>query len=494
MASVTGRLIKGSMWLTLSRAIVNGLGALSTLVLAWYLAPSDFGIVALASSMLMILTTVTDLSLGQALIRHENPQESHFNAAWTLGVSRGLLLFALFAAFAYPASILFKEPRLTNVMIALGFSVLLTGLYNPRLVMFQRELIFSQEFFLSVSQKLAGLIAAVVIAVVYHSYWALVVGSLIAQATRVAASYWFKPYWPRITFRHMREFFGFSAWLTAGQIVNTVNWRLDQLMIAKLLGGTSLGYYSFGDDLAKLPTTELTAPLTQTVYPTFANIREDHARLAAAYQRVQSLVTAIALPAGIGVSVIADPLVRLALGEKWMPVTFVIQALAAIYAFQTLGTLVQPLGMAKGETKMLFVRSVQMFFVRIPIVLAGLLLYGLHGAIICRVLSGVFAAFVNMSLVRRLIGVSIAQQLSANLRALVSVAVMAVGVTLVYHEMPYATGRIELALQLATLIAVGGLLYCGATLLLWQYMRRPSGPEAEIQMIMGKILAKVRLA
>src|SRR5262245_31798841 len=39
MSSVTGRLIKGSMWLSLSRAIVNALATLSTLVLAWYLAP-----------------------------------------------------------------------------------------------------------------------------------------------------------------------------------------------------------------------------------------------------------------------------------------------------------------------------------------------------------------------------------------------------------------------------------------------------------------------
>ena len=39
MSSVTDRLIQGSMWLSLSRAIVNGLSALSTFVLAWYLVP-----------------------------------------------------------------------------------------------------------------------------------------------------------------------------------------------------------------------------------------------------------------------------------------------------------------------------------------------------------------------------------------------------------------------------------------------------------------------
>src|SRR5690606_38146197 len=80
MASVTARLIKGSLWLSFARAIVNGLAALSTFVLAWNLAPSDFGVVALGMTILMIVSTVTELSLAEALIRHEAPGESHFSA------------------------------------------------------------------------------------------------------------------------------------------------------------------------------------------------------------------------------------------------------------------------------------------------------------------------------------------------------------------------------------------------------------------------------
>jgi lipopolysaccharide exporter len=492
MSSITGRLIKGSMWLSLSRAIVNGLATLSTLVLAWYLAPSDFGLVALATTMLLIISTVTELSLTQALIRHKAPKESHFSAAWTLNTTRGLLLFLFFAACAYPASVLYEEPRLFGVMLALGFSVLMGGLTNPRLIMLQRELIFWQEFVLSVSQKLTGFVAAVAIAMIFHSYWALVIGTLVSQATNVIASYLVLPFRPRITFRHMREFFSFSAWLTAGQIVNTLNWRFDYLLIGKVLGGTSLGYYTVGSNLARTPTREATSPLTQTIYPTFASIRDDPPRLAAAYQRVQALVSAVALPAGIGVAVIADPLVRLALGEKWAPVIFIIQSLASVYALQTLGSLVQPLGMAKGETRLLFIRDTQMLFIRVPIIFAGLMLYGLEGVIFGRVFTGLLSAFVNMILVRRFIGVTVLKQLSANARALASIVVMAAGVSLAAGYLVETADTVVLALQLAILVALGVLLYCGSTLLLWTLMRRPAGPETDVQKILGKILSKVR--
>ncbi|PAP94211.1 lipopolysaccharide biosynthesis protein [Mesorhizobium wenxiniae] len=492
MSSITGRLIKGSMWLSLSRAIVNGLATLSTFVLAWYLSPADFGLVALATTMLLIVTTVTELSLTQALIRHEAPTESHFSAAWTLNATRGLILCLFFAACAWPASVVYEDPRLFGVMVALGFSVLLGSMTNPRLIMLQRKLIFWQEFVLSVSQKFVGVVVAVAIAMIFHSYWALVVGTLVSQATYLVTSYLVVPFRPRIVFKHMREFFSFSAWLTAGQIVNTLNWRFDHLLIGKVLGNAQLGYYTFGSNLARLPTREATAPLTQTIYPSFATIRDDPGRLAAAYQRVQALVAAIALPAGIGVAVIADPLVRLTLGEKWAPAIFIIQSLASVYALQTLGSLAQPLGMAKGKTRLLFIRDTQMLFVRVPIIFGALMLYGLEGVIYSRVFTGLLGALVNMVLVKHFIGVTVLEQLAANGRALASIAIMAAGVLFASTWLPAANDSVGLAWQLAILVPLGAVLYCGLSFGLWLLMKRPDGPEREILNILGKILSKVR--
>jgi lipopolysaccharide exporter len=494
MSSITARLIKGSMWLSLSRAIVNGLAMLSTFVLAWYLSPADFGLVALATTMLLIVSTVTELSLTQALIRHKAPTDSHFSAAWTLNATRGLVLCLFFAACAWPASLLYDDPRLFEVMVALGFGMLMVGLNNPRLVMLQRELIFWQDFVLSVSQKLAGFLAAVAVAMIYHSYWALVVGTLVSHATGLVTSYLVLPFRPRITFKHIREFFSFSAWLTASQVVNTLNLRFDYLLVGKVLGGTALGYYTVGSNLARMPTREAIAPLTQTIYPSFAGIGDDPARLAAAYQRVQALVSAVAMPAGIGVALIADPLVRLALGEKWAPAIFIIQALASVYALQTLGSLAQPLGMTKGETKILFFRDAQMLLIRIPIILVAMILYGMPGVIFGRVFTGLLGAFVNMILVRRFIGLTVLQQISANVRSLVSIAVMAAGVSLASTYMADTTDKFALAWELAVLVALGAILYCGSNLLLWLLMKRPAGPEAEVRKILGNILSKLRPA
>lgn len=211
--SIADRLVAGSLWVTLSRIIVNGLSMLGTIVLARYLLPSDFGVVALATTLLAVVTSITDLSLSEALIRHEDPRESHFSAAWTLGATRGLILCIFFAAFAYPASLIYNEPRLFGVLLALSLSLAMSGLVNPRKIILQRELIFRQEFVLSVAQRVAGFVAAIGVVIIYQSYWALVVGTLVMQATNVVTSYLVMPFRPRVTFSHMREFFRFRPGL-----------------------------------------------------------------------------------------------------------------------------------------------------------------------------------------------------------------------------------------------------------------------------------------
>lgn len=492
MSDIRGRLIKGSVWLSAARAVVNALSMLSTVVLARLLVPDDFGLVALATTMVLIVSSVTELSLSSALVRHEAPSRSHFDAAWTLNALRGLLLGGLFAAAGAPVAHIYEDPRLTAVMAALGVSVLLSGLTNPRSIMLQRELIFWQEFVLNVSQKVAGVLVSFAIAYYYRTYWALVMGTLAMQATNVIVSYTILPFRPRLCFSHMRELLSFSAWLTAGQIVNTLNWRFDHLLVGKGLGIVSLGHYSVGGNLAQMPTRETTAPLTKVIFPGFASIRDDRRRLAAAYQRAQAFVTAVALPAGFGAALIADPLIRLAMGEKWAPVIFVVQVLSAVFALQTLGSLSEPLYMAHGETRLLFIRNLQMLVIRVPIIVAGMLLGGLKGVVLARVISGVVSIFFALMLVRRFIDLTIREQLAANIRALTSVALMTAGVMLASPFLTQATDSTSLLIKIAAITAIAATIYCGATVLLWISMGRPPGPEREIQQLIAKMRARLR--
>ena len=468
----------GSLILTASRAIVNALGFVSTILLARLLMPEDFGLVAIAVTLQAIVSAITNVPVSQALIQLDDPSQQHVDTAFTIGLLRSLAVAVIFAAASWPVAAVFEEPRLANIMLALSASLLLSGVVNPRRALLQKSLIFKQEFAIEVLGKLGAVVLSIAVAYIWHSYWALVVGTVSGQLVTVIASYVFVRYRPRLDLSEFRSLWSFSGWMTLSNALNTINWRSDQLFIGKLLSPTDVGVYTVGDNLAQLPTREATLPLTSALFPAFSNLTSNAPRLAHAYTRAQGLVTAVALPVGIGFALVAERLVPLAMGEKWIPSIIVIQLLSSVFALQTIGSLAQPLALALGHTKTLFRRDIQLFFIRLPIIVGGLLLGGLVGVLVARVISGLIAIGFNVSIVKSMIGQSIVKQLTNSWRSILSVALMAVGVEVTSMLMPVSTEWFTQLLQVSALVAVGGLIYLGGGLLIWRAAGKPEGPEA----------------
>jgi PST family polysaccharide transporter len=490
VSNIKGRIVRASLWISAARVTTNLLSALSTVILARLLIPADFGLVALATSMLAVLQAFTDLSLSAALIHIRDPTPDHYNTAWSLGLARGLLIGFGFALAAPLAASAYGESRLQNLMCVLAVSAVLGGLQNPKLIMLQKQLRFHQTAILSISSTLMNVGVSIAVAVFFRSYWALVAGTLTGQVTNMILSYTIFPFRPALSWKSFRELWRFSVWLSLGQIVETLNLRFDQLLVGTYLGRTDLGLLTVGSRLAVLPGQEIVRPLTGTLFPAFSLAADDPKRLRRAYQRVQGLVTAIALPASFGFGLIADPLVRLALGEKWLGAVPVIQLTAAIYSIHTFGSLGAALGMAKGQTHLLFVRNLQKLAIRVPLIAIGLFLGGLMGLLYSRMIAGAIGVAVDMTMVDRLAGISLIEQLRTNLRAILSTIAMSLVVVLFQNLASLAKEGPLLVIIATILLAV--TTYVATSWLFWRAARCPNGPETEVIEVGAKLLKIVR--
>ncbi len=480
MDNVRGKLLKGTAWVSAAGLVVNFLGFISTIVLAHFLTPADFGIAAFGMTIMGVLSAVTDLSLTSALVQHRNPTVEHMNTAWTLGLARSLVIAAILCAAAYPVSRVVHDPRMIAVMLVLATPIVMTGLANPRAIMFTRDLIFWQQFLLTVGQRLTMFVVALTIAVIYRSYWAIIWGFVIGQAVNLIISYAVLPYLPRLGVKHAKELFHFSFWLTVSQSTSILNWNFDLLVVGTILGKAPLGFLSVGNNIAFMPTRELTRPITTPLFPAFSRLRDDPVRLAAAYQTAQGLLTAAVLPAGFGLALIADPLVRLCMGERWHPVILIIQILASVFAVQTLGSLSQPLAMAAGTTRLLFIRELQDIVIRIPSIIVGLLLDGLTGVVYARAFSGIILILFHMQVVKRVTGLTFRAQFAANTRSLASICVMVAVVFPISHLVEnFGVARLDLVLEIAVLIVLGAVAYLGSHAMMWIFSGKPDSAERE---------------
>lgn len=485
------KIARGAMWLGGARGAINLLAFANTLLLARLLVPEDFGLVAIALAISGIIGSVTELSLSSALVQHDDPEDRHFDSAFTLNALRAALLGGLLAVLAVPVAALYDDARLAPVMFALAAITATGGLANPRLAALTRELNFSREFMLSVASKLAGFVVGVAIAWVWRSYWALIAGVAAASLANVALSYLLVPGRPRFRLSGARDLLSFSIWLSLGQIIQTMNYRFDSLAIGYFIGKPPLGAYTFGDNLASLPTREATTPIARALFPAFSRMKGDTARMGDAYRRAQALLFAVALPLGCGFAVLAEPMVHLAVGDKWNAAIFVIEVLASFFAIQTLSSAAGPLAMAMGETRALFRRDLALFAIRLPLLVAGLVLGGLKGVVIARAISGTSWTLVNMALAKRMTGVSLTRQIAGNTRAMAAVGVMVLAVELLVRAFVPGEAMIERLVALAVMIGAGGIVYAGTSLALWMAAGRPDGPEAEAIALVRAILGRI---
>ncbi|HBK09480.1 MAG TPA: hypothetical protein DDZ81_27060 [Acetobacteraceae bacterium] len=346
--SVSQRAAISAGWIIAWRVATRNIGLLSTLILVRLLQPTDFGLVALATGFISSVDALSAIGVQDALVRAPELNRDMYDTGFGISVLRGVLTALLVAAIAWPVGNFFNDSRLAIVMLALSAGTLISAFENIGIVDFRRNLAFRKEFDLQLWSRIAGVATTIAVAAAWHSYWALVAGILVYRVVRLLQSYSMSSYRPRITFRAWRQLIGFSMWSWAQTILYQIRARSDGIVLGRLMGPMEVGVFSVGLELGSLPTTELVEPLGRALFPGFASLHNAAVGVEGMFLGAVGLGFLLVLPAGVGISMVADPMVRLTLGEHWLAAVPVVQIMGvsgvtAIYT-QACGTLLNAIG------------------------------------------------------------------------------------------------------------------------------------------------------
>jgi len=312
------------------------LGLVSTLVLVRLIRPADFGIIALATSFMQTIDDMLALGTEEAVIREATPGRDFYDTAFTLNLLRGVSVAVLVCALAYPAAGFFGDKRLGPVLLFVACLPILDSCLNIGAVNFRRDMLFHKEFAIMVLPKLCGIVAAMATAALFHSYIALLFGMGANRTMRVVMSFVMHPYRPRFSLKAWRGLGSYSLWSWLLSIAVMLRDRADSLVLGRLTNLTSLGIFSVGAEIAALPTTELIEPLGRAAFAGFAAGRQQAADMQEALLRLIGAAALLTLPAGVGLSMVAAPLVTLAFGPGWeqaVPVLRILSLSATIMVF-----------------------------------------------------------------------------------------------------------------------------------------------------------------
>lgn len=486
-SSVLARTAAGMGWIVTWRGATRVLGLVSTLILVRLLAPADFGLVALGTGFAQAVDTLSMLGVEDALVRERAPTPEMYDTAFTINALRSLGTATVIAALGQPVAHFFGEPRLATVLYALAVGAVIQATSSIGVIDFRRDMVFHKEFQLNIVPRLVGVAVTLTTAVLTRSYWALIAGIISSQAVRVMFSYRMHPYRPRPTLRAWRSLIAFSLWTWAVSMVDLTRARIDTFVVGRVIDATHVGIYSIGEEIAALPTTELILPLGRAAFSGFTAARHGGGSVADTFMRAVSTMFLISLPAGLGISLVAGPVVRLAVGQSWAAAIPVIQILGVMGSLTVFAVMAGTLLSVYGQLRPLFVNGVCCLLLRLALLVPLVARYGVVGGAAGSLIGAALEQASLVVIAFRRFRLSYRTLWQRIWRILVAAAAMAAGLDAL--GLGWRSGDVggtrALAVQLGESVVAGAAIYAVTLLLLWLACGRPAGAEADLLAALG---------
>jgi len=339
---------------------------------------------------------------------------------------------------------------------------------------------FHKEFVFLSTKRVLAVAMTMTVAVLLRSYWALVIGTVFGTIAGVVLSYAMQPYRPRLSLAAGKELLRFSGGLLAVNLLGAATARAPHFAVGRMYGPQALGIYTVASEFAYMPSVELIAPVNRAVFPGYARLAHDSARLRETFLDVIGAILLLALPASVGVSVIADPMVRVLLGERWLDAVPIVRVLAFAGAVAAVTSNNASAYLALGRTWLVPIALAVRLCVLIGLLLAFAARLGAIGAAYAELGAYLVSLLVSYPVLFGALQISVGRYLSAVWRPAIASAVMGGAVAAAVAAIPSGATSLSALPQLLSGVTVGVVVYTAVLFVLWHAAGRPRGAEAVV--------------
>jgi PST family polysaccharide transporter len=335
---------------------------ISTIILARLLTKEDFGIVGYAVTIIGFLEGLSDLGIGPALIYHRDDPEAADTAFW-LGILISSVLFALTLLLSPLAGAFFNDPRAVPVTQILALTFPVSALSDTHKALLRKRLAFGLNFVPEFAQSLTKGIASIILALLGFGPWSLILGQLSGTAIAVIAFWWVLPWRPsfRVVGHLARSLLDYGLKIVSVDMLAIILLNVDYLLVGRYLGTEALGVYTIGFRIPELFVLQFCNIVSTVVFPVYAQIRNEPDALQRAFLTTMRYVALITIPIGLGLALVARPLVLVVLTRRWLEAVDVIRTISiytlfiAVFAFNA-GSVYKAQGRPEVLTRLALIR------------------------------------------------------------------------------------------------------------------------------------------
>lgn len=311
----------------------------SQIVLARMLDPAAFGLVAMALPVLTLMQLLGELGLTQATIQRADISQQELSSLFWVSLAVNVVLAAITALAAPAVALLYNEPQLTAIVLALAGLLVLNGLASQQMAMMNRQMRFVTMAVIDLACLLVAVVAGVAAAWEGLGYWSLVIMQAANLAT-IAGLAWalsgWRPSRPS-ALPGIRGLLEFGAHLTGYNLVLYAGSNLDSVLIGAVTGSTGLGLYDRANKLVVTPLWQFGLPLARVATNLLSRLQDAGPAYRRSFERMLQGLMLVTAPGFVWAALVSDRLVPALFGPQWADAAPVVAWLAVATLFAPFG-------------------------------------------------------------------------------------------------------------------------------------------------------------
>lgn len=319
--SLKKQALSGLVWTFAQQFSVQGISFVVSIVLARILQPSEFGIIGMIAVFVAIGNSLVSSGLTQSLIRSQSLTQKDYSTVFFFNLMGSVVVYAIIFFAAPFIADFYNQPILVSILRIYCLSFLIDALTSVQIARLTKDMNFKAQMIVVVPSLIISGACGVAFAYRGFGVWSLVYMTLIQKLLQTI-QYWLRTKWyPSFVFSIpvFKEHFFFGYKITLAELLDSFFRNIYQVIIGRFFSPTQVGYFTRADTIKQLPVYNISIALKKVTYPLFSSIQHDNVKLKSAYRQVMQLTLYIVCPILVFMAVLAEPLFRFLLTEKWLP-------------------------------------------------------------------------------------------------------------------------------------------------------------------------------
>jgi O-antigen/teichoic acid export membrane protein len=249
-------LLKGAFWTIGAFGVGLVLRLLTNVVMARLLSPELFGTMVIVYTLWAAMELLSDVGINQNIVHNKNANDPEFyNTAWSLNLTRNVILFLISSAVAVPLAHFYRSPILAWVVPVTSIGLLFGGFASVARSLVQKRMQIRKLNMFDLITTFISQVEHVIFAYFSRTIWALVLGSLASSATTMIGSYFLLSDVKQrfyISKRYAWEILHFGKWIFISQLIYFLSMNFDRIYLPKIIPLELFGIYGIARSFADL--------------------------------------------------------------------------------------------------------------------------------------------------------------------------------------------------------------------------------------------------